>query len=196
MKFLLAPVLVILVASQTGFSDEAKKEKVREAKWGTFSLKIPESWKEIPSSSNMRVATLEIPAAKGDAEKGELAIFSFPGGGGNINDNVKRWISQFASEGRKANVVKGKAGENEYVLADITGTYNKPDGPPFLRKTKPAPGYRMLSVILLVGGKDGAAPPKVYYLKLTGPDKTVKAQAKAFRTSFGGSSEKEEEFAL
>ncbi len=54
--------------------------------------------------------------------------------------------------------VKGMAGENEYVLVDISGTYNKPDGPPILRKTKAVPAYRMMGVILVLKGKG------VYYL--------------------------------
>lgn len=199
MKAVVLTVAFALSASPFSLADDAAKEaevKTKQAKYGDLVLQVPEAWKEIPSTSNMRLATIEIPPAEGDSDKGELAIFSFPGGGGNVTDNVKRWIGQFASEGRKATAVKGKAGDNEYVLADVSGTYNKPDGPPFLRKTKPTPGYRMLAAILVVGGSEGGAPGKVYYLKLTGPDKTIKAQGKAFRTAFGGSADKEEEFGL
>ena len=77
-----------------------------------------------------------------------------------------------------------------YYLAEIAGTFKKPDGPPFLRKTKPAPGYRMLGAIVELDGKG------VYFLKLTGPDATIKAEADAFRRSFGGDRESEKPFEL
>jgi gluconolactonase len=87
-------------------------------------------------------------------------------------------------------VKKGKAGANEYYIADISGTYQKSVGPPILRKTEPAPNYRMLGVIVVLPSEE------VYFLKLTGPDATVKAQAETLRKSFGGKSEGEEDFEL
>jgi len=125
---------------------------------------------------------------KDDADHGELTIFSFGGGGGDVTANIDRWIGQFSGEGRTSKGTKGKAGDNDYYMADITGTYQKPDGPPILRKTVAAPNYRMLGVILVL--KDQG----VYYLKLTGPDATIKAAAKDFRTSFGGNAKTETKF--
>ncbi|MFK7818989.1 MAG: hypothetical protein AB8G99_09735, partial [Planctomycetaceae bacterium] len=66
-----------------------------------------------------------------------------------------------------------------YYLLELAGTYKKPIGPPMMRKSKDAPGYRMLAVLL-------RTQKAVLVLKLTGPDKTVAAQLKAFRASFGG----------
>ena len=51
-------------------------------------------------------------------------------------------------------------------------------------KPSPQPGSRMLAAILKL--KSGN-----YFLKLTGPDKTVAAAAEAFRASFGGDKTKE-----
>lgn len=155
-----------------------------------LTLQVPKSWKEAKSSSSMRLATYEIPPVKGDPESGELTVFSFAGGGGGVGANIERWIGQFDGKGRTSTVTKGKAGDNVYYLADIAGTYNKPDGPPFLRKTKPAPGYRMLAAIIQLEGKG------VYYLKLAGPDATIKAELEPFRKSFGGDKETEEPFEL
>ncbi len=45
-------------------------------------------------------------------------------------------------------------------------------------------------MILMVADKG------VYFLKLTGPEKTVAAAADDLRKSFGGSAEKEEEYEL
>jgi len=169
---------------------EAKAEDTTTVKLRDLSLTLPKSWSASDQQSQMRLATYFIPAAAGDKDKGELAISTFAGGGGGIAPNLQRWISQFDAAGRKAVVKKGKAGANDYYIADISGTYQKSVGPPILRKTEPAPNYRMLGVIVVLPSEE------VYFLKLTGPDATVKAQAETLRKSFGGKSEGEEDFEL
>lgn len=186
MKMLLTALLSCSLLS-TVAADDDKSAKTKPLKAKDLTLMIPADWEQAPNSSSMRLATVMVPSAEGDAEKGELTIFSFGGGGGDVASNVQRWIGQFEGDGREAKVVKGKADDNEYVLVDISGTFNKPDGPPILRRTKPTPGSRMLGVILTLKGKG------VYYLKLTGPDKTVKAQKDALRKSFGGDKSTEAE---
>ena len=168
----------------------AEAGKTTEVKLKDLTLKIPATWKLKPSTSRMRLATYTIPAAKGDSESGELTIFNFAGGGGDVGANISRWVDQFTGEQRTSKVTRGKAGDNDYYFANIAGTYKKPIGPPFQRKTESAPGYRMTGVILVLQGKG------VYYLKLAGPDATIKAQAEAFRKSFGGSSEGETDYEI
>jgi hypothetical protein len=118
-----------------------------------------------------------------------LAIFSF-GAGGGIEANIRRWISQFQPEGRKLRITSGKSPQGSYFLVDLRGTYNKPVGPPFQRKTEPAPGTRMLSVILVIEEKG------VYFLKLVGPQETVSGQVAAIRASFGGNADQEKEYKM
>ena len=170
-------------------ADEKPQETTISVTLGTLKLTIPESWKTSATKNRMRLATYEIPAADGKDEKGELAISTFPGGGGPVKDNLKRWVGQFEADGRESKLTQGKAGDNDYYIADISGTYNKPIGPPIRGQKKPTPGSRMLAVILV---QDDAT----YFLKLTGEDETVKAQAAAFRASFGGDADEEEEYAL
>jgi len=153
-----------------------------------LDLQILKDWKEKPVSNNLRLAQFEIPAVEGDLEPAELVVF--PPFGGTASENIKRWVGQFENEGLRADFTKGKAAQGTYVLADLSGTFKKPDGPPIMRKTKPAPNYRMLSVMLTTE-KEGS-----YFLKLTGPEKTVKAAAEAFRKSFGGDHTKEEKYAF
>ena len=133
------------------------------------------------------MAQFKIPAGDGDSRDAELAIFNF-GAGGGVDANIKRWIGQFQSKNRKVNVTTGQADQGEYVIVEVSGIYNQPDGPPILRKTKPVPGSRMLAVILTIPQKG------VYYLKLTGSDKTVANQSAAIRASFGGDSKGEKEY--
>ena len=202
--------LTLLLTAQPGLCDEKDKKpaeadkpvaeekatekkavvKTTPVKVRDITLQVPETWETAPNTSSMRLATFAIPAAEGDAEKGELTIFSFGQGGGDVGSNLSRWVGQFSGDGRAAKTVKGKAGDSDYYLADISGTYNKPVGPPVLRKTKPAEDYRMLGVILIVKDKG------VYFLKMTGPDKTIKAQATAFRKSFGGDEKAEKEYEI
>ncbi len=103
------------------------------------------------------------------------------------NTNSLR-LATFAVPPAEGKALKGKAAGNDYNLAAISGTYKKAIGPPVLQKTKPAENYRMMGVILIVKNRG------VYFLKLAGPDKTIKTQADAFRQSFGGDAKTEKEF--
>ena len=179
-------VLVLLAGMPGIVSAEDAAAKTTQVKHKTLTLNVPENWKQTPERSSMRLATYEI---KGDGDDGgtaEMAIYSFPGGGGAVEQNISRWIGQFESKGRKQKVTRGKAGDNDYYVVEVSGTYNKPVGPPIRRQTKPVAGSRMLAVILQLDSG-------VYYLKMTGGDEIVKAQAKALRHAFGGSIEGEEE---
>ena len=167
---------------------EKKAEETVDVKIGELDLKLPKSWKQSDATRPMRLATFEVPAAEGDKEKPEFVVSSFAGGGGGVDANISRWVGQFAPEGRKAVVVQGKAGENDYFIANLSGTYMKSAGGPFGGKTTPTPGQRVINVFLNLEGK------AVYFLKLTGPDAAVAAQLDAIRASFGGKAESEKEY--
>jgi hypothetical protein len=168
--------------------NQKKTEKTVDVKIGELDLKLPESWKQSDATLPMRLATFDVPASNGDKENGEFVISSFPGGGGGVDANISRWVGQFSAEGREAVVRQGKAGENDYFIVNISGTYMKPVGPPILRKTKETAGQRMVGVILNLDGKG------VYFLKLTGPDATIAAQVDAVRASFGGQPDDEKAY--
>jgi hypothetical protein len=56
---------------------------------------LPAGWSEQPPRQ-MRVATYAVPAASGDAEGGECAVFYFGNDqGGGVEANIDRWITQF-----------------------------------------------------------------------------------------------------
>ena len=170
--------------------EAAKKVETVEVKLKDLVLNLPKDWAASDTVNSMRLATYDIPNIKGDKDKGELAISTFGGDGGGVSANLERWVGQFDAEGREVTIKKGMVGENAYHVADISGTYQKSVGPPILRKTTTAKGYRMLGMIVQVKGKG------VYFLKLTGPDATVKAQADALRTAIGAKSEGEEDYEL
>lgn len=188
-NLLAALVLFASIMQSPCLQAEEQAAKPIEMKLKTLTLKVPATWKESDIQSRMRLTTLDIPAAEAGGEKAELAVFNFAGGGGGLKQNIERWIGQFSAEGKEAKVTKGKAGDEEYHLLEVSGTYNKSVGPPIMQKKEAMKGYRMLGAIVPVG-------QEVYYLKLTGPDAAVKKAAKDFRKCFGGSSKSEEKVEL
>jgi hypothetical protein len=171
---------------------EAKKKAVKTVEVeikGGLKLNVPENWKQGKPSSRLRLAQFAIPKVKGDTEDGELALFNF-GAGGGAKANIDRWIGQFQTAEREVNVKEGALEAGRYFFVEISGTYNKPIGPPIARQTKVAPGSRMLGVILGIEDKG------IYFFKMTGPDKTVAAQVAALKKSFGSDAKKEKEVAL
>lgn len=190
LMFLPALAVAGLSFVQADEKTEKAAEETVEVKLKDLTLQLPKSWSQSDIVNNMRLATYDIPAAEGDRDKGELTVSSFPGGGGSVADNLNRWVGQFDADGRESVIKQGKAGDNSYHIAEISGTYKKSVGPPVLQKTEAMKGYRMIGVILNVKDKG------VYFLKLTGPDETVKAQAEALRAAFGAKSEGEEDYEI
>lgn len=171
---------------------EANKKEVKTVEVeikGGLKLNVPESWKQGKPSSRLRLAQFAIPKAKDDTEDGELALFNF-GAGGGAKANIDRWIGQFHATEREVNVKEGALETGRYFFVEISGTYDKPIGPPIARQTKAAPGSRMLGVILGVEDKG------IYFFKMTGPDRTVAAQTAALKKSFGADAKKEKEVDL
>jgi gluconolactonase len=170
-------------------AEDAQKTKAVKLS-DKVTLQAPADWKQEEPTSSFRKAQFSIPAAQGDESPAEMVVFSFGGSAGGVDANVKRWIDQFDPKGREAEVVTGEAKTGKYVLADLSGTYNMPVGPPIQRQTKAVPGSRVLAVILAVDGEE------VYFLKMSGPDKTVAAQVDALRASFGADKSKEKKYEM
>ncbi len=163
-------------------------EKLTKVTARTLELQVPSAWETIKPASSMRVAQFKIPAKDGEGEGAELVVFYFGGPTGGIAANVDRWVDQFREEGRKVTTVRGECEAGRYILADITGTWKKPDGPPMARKTIDQPGSRVINVIV-IKGKVGSE--EYYFLKLAGPDKLVASQADALRTAFAAKKDSE-----
>ena len=172
----------------TAFVSAADKTKTVIAK--DIKLIVPTSWKQGELSNNLRTAQFEVPAVAGDKDAAELVVYFFGGAGGGVSANLQRWAGQFKSSGKKQKTYQGKSTQGKYHLIDITGIYNKPIGPPVQRMTNPTAGYQMLGVVLVVKDKGN------YFLKLTGPQKTVTHWASMLRTSFGADIKDEKEAEL
>lgn len=189
---LLAASDIAQAEDKTTDKPAAKKKEVKTVEIeikGGLKLNVPENWKQSKPSSRLRLAQFAIPKVKGDDEDGELALFNF-GAGGGAKANIDRWVGQFQAAEREVKVSEGMLETGRYFFVEISGTYNKPIGPPIARQTKPAPGSRMLGVILGIEDKG------IYFFKMTGPDKTVAAQVAALKKSFGAEPKKEKEVKL
>lgn len=167
---------------------EEKPAATVEVKAGELKLQVPGAWESKPPSNNLRLAQFNVPAAEGDAAGAEVVVF--PPFGGSIGANIQRWVGQFEADGRELKMLQGAVEQGKYVLVELKGTYKKPIGPPIQQKTEATPGSKMLAVIFQskAGGN--------YFLRLVGPEKTVDANAAAFRKAFGGDAAKEEKYEI
>jgi hypothetical protein len=125
---------------------------------------LPKRWSE-QGQRPMRVATYSIPAAEGDAETGECAVYYFgKDQGGTVDQNIERWISQFETGGVPARSGKDVNGM-KLTLVQVAGAYLAPAGP-MMQSSGKKDNFRLLGAI--VEGPEGL----VFY-KFTGPAKTV-----------------------
>ena len=148
------------------------------AEAGGVKFDAPSAWTSTPKP--MRTANYTIPAAAGDSQDGELAVFYFgPGQGGGVEANVRRWLGQFVNEDGSplgsddATRTEQEVGGLQVTILDVSGTYLfKPF--PMAPRATPLPGYRMLAAIV-------QGPDAPIFFKLTAPSKTAAGAEAGFR---------------
>ncbi|QQS49411.1 MAG: hypothetical protein IPM66_07220 [Acidobacteriota bacterium] len=134
----------------------------------------PAGWQTGPDKP-MRAATYLIPAAPGDSEGGECAVFKDIGGG--VAANIERWIGQFeqpdgSSSQSKARQKVEKINGFNVTTVDLTGIYTA-GGMAMGGAPSRKPGYRLLGAIV-------ETPSGEVFFKITGPEKTVAAAQSDF----------------
>jgi hypothetical protein len=141
------------------------------AQTGTLTFTKPTAWTDRAAASSMRVAEFVIPKASGDSEDGELIIYYFAGGGGSVEANLQRWASQFQSTKdpvRTTTTVNGL----KLTSLDVSGTYVA-EMRPGAAEHYSKPGFRMRATVV-------ETPKGPYFIKLTGPAKTIDSAGAAF----------------
>lgn len=139
---------------------------------GSMTWTVPAGWKAETPSSAMRRAQYRVAGSGGDAE---CVVFYFgPGQGGDAESNARRWASQFRQpDGRDGSAVMKTSvldvGGVKVTMVDVGGNYTGGMG----GVAGDRPGYRLLGAI-------AAGPDANWFLKLTGPEKTVAGQQAAF----------------
>jgi hypothetical protein len=137
---------------------------------GPVKWTAPSRWDAKPASG-MRAATYNIPAAKGDSEGAECAVFANLGGG--VEANINRWIGQFEKTDGSPNQKKETINGLPVTTVDVSGTF-KGGGPMMGQSGGPKAGYRLLGAI--VEGPEGDV-----FFKLTGPAKTIASAESEFQ---------------
>ncbi len=132
---------------------------------------VPSRWESKPASG-MRAATYLIPAASGDSEGAECAVFKNIGGG--VQANIDRWVGQFEKTADAPKQKKETINGFPVTTVDLTGTF-KGGGPMMSQPSGPKPNYRLLGAIV-------EAPEGEVFFKLTGPAKTVAAAQGEFQS--------------
>ena len=141
------------------------------AQTASLTFTKPPAWTDRAAASSMRVAEFVVPRASGDSEDGEVIVYYFGGGGGSVEANLARWTSQFESTKEPARTTATVNGLKLTSL-DISGTYvaeMRPGSSDHHNK----PGYRMRATVV-------ETPKGPYFIKLTGPAKTIESAGAAF----------------
>lgn len=170
-RTLMGAVAALAVVFSALGADEPKAEPTQKVEADKLSFSAPATWKKGTPKSAMRKAQLTVPAAEGDNEPAMLVVFALPGAAGGIASNIDRYKGQFKSADGKpvetqTKVVKVKG--QEVTRVEIAGTYKDPFG-----TGASLPEARMLAAMAESGGIG-------YFIRLVGPEKTVKAAMPAF----------------
>jgi hypothetical protein len=125
----------------------------------------------------MRVAQFAIPRAAGDGQDAELVLYYFGGAGGTVEANIERWLGQMQQpDGRASSAVAKREARTvnglKVTLVDVSGTYIA-EMTPGSKERHHSPNFRMRAAVI-----ETARGP--YFVKLTGPAKTISAAGKTF----------------
>ena len=146
-------------------ADEPKQ--TIDAKGLTFEA--PKSWKSSPPTKQSRRAELKVEPIEGDDYPAELIVSAFPGAAGSVEANLKRWQGFFKDEDGNPPKIESKkvqAKNVEVTRAETSGHYY-PASFPGAPKEADRAGARLLGAIV-TGEKNS------YYIRMVGPDKTMK----------------------
>jgi hypothetical protein len=151
-------------------------------------MNIPETWKSKDTNSNVHLMQFAIPKGEGDKEDTEVSVWYFGlNGAGSVNENFQRWIDEFDAKDRKMKLTTGKCPGGDYILMDISGTWNRP-------VSTPQGGLKVVhttgrEIAVAVKGRQGD-----YFYRLMGPETTVAANVDAFRTAIGADAKDEKDY--
>jgi hypothetical protein len=144
---------------------------------GGLTFTAPKDWTVVPSSSSMRVAQYALPRAPGDGEDAELIVYYFGGSGGSVDANLDRWMGQMEQPDGRPSKAAAKTSSStingmKVTVLDVAGRYIAETAPGSGTRLN-KPGYRMKAAVV-------ETPKGPYFVKLTGPAKTIERWGTAF----------------
>lgn len=148
----------------------------------TLTFTAPAGWKTVATTSSMRVAQFAVPRAAGDSADAELVVYYFGGSGGTVDANIERWLGQMQQpDGKPSSAVAKRATRTinglKVTLVDVGGTYVA-EMMPGAAPRHNSPNFRLRAAVI-----ETANGP--YFIKLTGPSRTIAAAEKAFEQFLG-----------
>jgi hypothetical protein len=149
-------------------ADPAKPAEGAAMTVDEHSFTLPAAWKKGEPSNAMRKFQADVAKSAGDADNAEFVVSK---AGGGVDANIKRWAGQFGGETALKNKYEVKtAGGVTATVAELEGSYAAMT----MGGVQPAKdNYKQLGAIL-------STPSGDYFLKLTGPKKTVDENKAAF----------------
>ncbi len=158
--------LGLAVAALLSAGADEPKQTI-DARGLTFDA--PKSWKSSRPTSAVRLAQLTVDPGEGDDYPAEMVVTTFGGAAGSVEANLKRWQMMFKDEDGNPPKIESKTvkGKNvEVVRAETHGEYHPAQFP-----GRPAEPVRKKARLLgaIVTGDDAT-----YYIRMVGPDKTMK----------------------
>jgi hypothetical protein len=179
-------VLLGVMACARQPAKETAKEPLKEPapaaarEAGTaLAFATPNGWIAVTPSSSMRKAQYQVPKTEGDREDAECVVYYFgTSGGGGIDANLDRWVSQFEQPngGDSRSVLKvydRRVAGMDVTEVELSGTY--------VAETAPGSGVHLNKPGFAMRGAIIESDHGAYYAKLVGPAATVANQAAAFR---------------
>jgi len=145
----------------------------------SLTFTAPPDWKPVTTSSSMRVAQYALPHVAGDTQDGELVVYFFGGQGGTVEANIERWVGQMKQpDGRPSTAVMKRETRTINALkvttVDVSGTYVA-EMSPGSGQLHNSPGFRLRAAVI-------DTPNGPYFVKLTGPAKTITAFEKQYES--------------
>jgi hypothetical protein len=142
----------------------------------SLTYTAPDAWTAEQPASSMRVAEFTLPRAAGDTDDAQLVIYYFGGQGGSVDANIHRWLAQIETpSGAAAKTAKTETRTVNGLavsLVDASGTYVA-EMSPGSREHHNQPHFRLRAGVV-------QTPKGPYFIKLTGPQKTVAKWEAAF----------------
>ena len=145
---------------------------------GEVSYKVPSGWTVEKPTSEMRLAQYKLPKAGSDAEDALLILYYFGRGqGGPPEANIERWVKQVKQPDGSDSKDKAKTATLtvnglQVSTVDLLGNYSggmSQDSAPKDSKSI----FRLRGAVI-------ETPKGSYFVKLTGPEKTVNHWDQAF----------------
>lgn len=142
---------------------------------GNLTFKRPADWSWVEVTSPMRKAQLKVPGAKAD-ESADVTFFYFgPNGGGDIQSNAQRWVSQFHGADNASKIEAQEINGHKVTLVTTEGSFSSgmPGGP-----TTVMENYALLGAI--IEDSEGNV-----FVKMTGPSALIKDSRQKFLDFLG-----------